>query len=211
MRNELLPPSALFQYTLCCPHNNSAGKLGLKLSDQNLLPSFSCLDGAPNVVQVWAAWNPTALHFIVQVTGKKQSPWCRANMLDSSDGWRVWIDTRDTHNIHRASRFCHQFIFLPGGAGPKLDQPVADQLLINRARENAQPVRQKSLLVASTRQANGYTLEAIIPTNLLTGFSADDYHQIGFFWALEDRELGTIPLALNTQFPIYEDPSLWAD
>ncbi len=65
-------------------------------------------------------------------------------MLDSSDGLRVWIDTRDTHNIHRASRFCHQFVFLPTGGGPRLDQPVAEQTLINRARENATPVREKT-------------------------------------------------------------------
>src|SRR6218665_222709 len=145
MSNELLAPTALFRYSLVCGQNPKAGTPGLTLDDSYLLPNFTGLDGGPVLCELRAAWNPNALHFHLKVKGKKQTPWCRANMLDSSDGLRLWIDTRDTHNIHRATRFCHQFTYLPSGGGQRLDQPVADQSLINRARENAQPIRQKSL------------------------------------------------------------------
>ena len=37
----------------------------------------------------------------------------------------VWIDTRNTQNIHRAGRFCHRFAFLPVGAGGKPDVRLA--------------------------------------------------------------------------------------
>lgn len=210
MTNDLLPSSALFRFSLPCQPHPKAGTPGLALDDSYILPSFAALDGAPPIVEVRAAWNATALHFVASVTGKKQSPWCRASMLDSSDGLRVWIDTRDTHNIHRASRFCHQFVFLPTGGGPRLDLPVAEQSLINRARENATPVREKTLRVANQKIAGGYQLEAIIPTSALTGFDAEEHPKLGFFWAVEDRELGAISLSLNSQFPIAEDPSLWA-
>ena len=62
---------------------------------------------------------------------------------EDSDGLQVWIDTRDVHNVHRAGRFCHRFIFLPGGGGRQLDEPVAQWLPINRAREQprADPAR----------------------------------------------------------------------
>ncbi|MGC4006271.1 MAG: hypothetical protein QM811_25395 [Pirellulales bacterium] len=112
---------------------SQGGHAGLVLDESYALPNFTGLDGGPTLCELRAAWNPTALHFRLTVRGKKQTPWCRGNMLDSSDGLRLWIDTRDTHNIHRASRFCHQFVFLPAGGGQRLDQPVADQALINRA------------------------------------------------------------------------------
>ena len=53
---------------------------------------------------------------------------------------QVWIDTRDVHNVHRASRFCQRFIFLPSGGGRKLDEAFGQSLPINRAREPARPV-----------------------------------------------------------------------
>ena len=62
-----------------------------------------------------------------------------------------WIDTRDTHNIHRAARFCHYFVFLPSGGGNRLADPVAAQMLINRAREQADPVRPGMLGVRSRK------------------------------------------------------------
>ena len=88
-----------------------------------------------------AAWSEAGVGFSVRVEGKKHPNWCRETKLEDSDSLQVWIDTRDTHNIHRASRFCHRFVFLPGGAGRNFEQPVADQLLVDRARENANPVR----------------------------------------------------------------------
>ena len=33
----------------------------------------------------------------------------------------VPIDTRDVRNVHRATRFCHRFLFLPTGGGNRLD------------------------------------------------------------------------------------------
>ena len=64
-----------------------------------------------------AAWSEAGLAFSVRVEGKKHPSWCRETKLEDSDALQLWIDTRDTHNIHRASRFCHRFIFLPGGGG----------------------------------------------------------------------------------------------
>ena len=93
---------------------------------------------------VRAAWNAQGLLFNVRVTGKEQPVWCRDGRLEDSDGLQVWIDTRATLNIHRASRYCHRYAFLPAGGGSGNTEPVADQLLINRARENARPIRPAS-------------------------------------------------------------------
>jgi hypothetical protein len=193
----------------CRPHAK-ADAVGLNLDESHQLPNFAALDGAPSLVDIRAAWNERALHFQLSVRGKRQAPWCRENRLEESDGLRIWIDTRDTHNIHRASRFCHQFVFLPTGSGPRLDMPVADQMLINRARENAQPVRQKSLKIETKKTTDGYNLSIAIPAEALTGFDPVEYPRLGFFWCVVDREIGSQQLALTPEFPFMEDPSVWA-
>ena len=111
------------------------------------------------------AWSGEGLAFNVHVDGKQQPVWCREGRLEDSDGLQVWIDTRATLNIHRASRYCHRFAFLPAGGGHGHTAPVADQLLINRARENARPIRPRELQVAAKITKTGYRLAAFVPAD----------------------------------------------
>ena len=90
-----------------------------------------------------------------------------------------------------------------------LDEPVADQLLINRARENATPIRPGILGVRSEKRIDGYLLEGHIPAEAMTGFEPDDHPQLGFTYAITDRELGWQTFSLSSEFRFDEDPSLW--
>src|SRR5690606_25543917 len=83
------------------------------------------------------AWNAVGIGFQVDVNNKRSQPRCYPSMPETSDGLQVWIDTRNTQTIHRASRYCHSFCFLPLGAGPKGLQPHATAVAIARAREEA--------------------------------------------------------------------------
>jgi hypothetical protein len=87
---------------------------------------------------------------------------------------------------------------------------VADQLLINRARENAQPVRIRALKNIAQKNADGYEMRMTIPAETLTGFDAAEHPRLGFFWCVYDRELGAQPMALTRDYPFDEDPSQWA-
>ena len=147
--------------------------------------------------------------FAVEVTGKKQKAWCRATRLEDSDGLHVWIDTRDTHNIHRAGRFCHRFALLPAGGGSSESQPIASLLTINRARENPKSVADSTLGIRATIRPGGYTLQAYVPAAALTGFDPQEHPRLGFTYAVVDRELGWQTLTLGPESPIDEDPSLW--
>ena len=208
-----IPPSPPIPVPLlgaCCRQQSplwTAG--GTELNEQYRLPDFAQLDGEPPAGDVRVAWNAEGLVVVVEVHGKRQPPWCRESRPDDSDGLRVWIDTRDTHNIHRASRFCHQFIFMPGGTGRGLDEPVAEQLLINRAKENAKPIRPGVLQVRRQKRADGYRLEAFIPAAALTGFEPHDNPRLGFTYAIVDRELGVRTWSCPEELPYAEDPSLW--
>ena len=144
------------------------------------LPSFAELDDAPQRVNVAAAWNEQGLLFSIDVTGKKQAPWCRESRIEESDGVFLWIDTRDTHNIHRASRFCHQFVFLPTGSGLRQLEPIAEMLLINRARENPKPVRRGTLQVVNKKQPSGYRLDIHIPEARANGLRSGRTSATGF-------------------------------
>jgi len=212
MTEQLLAPTFLFRFSIPCQRREAIWdeKAGIELDDACRLPSFGAqLEGKPNFADVRVAWNDGGLYFTVEVSGKKQTPWCRRDRAEDSDGLQLWVDTRDTHNIHRASRFCHRFVFLPAGEGRGYDQPLEAQLLINRARENAAPVPEKVLKVRSEKRVDGYLLQCHIPAQAMTGFDPADYSRLGFFYLVQDRELGWQTFSVDNTFPFDEDPSVW--
>lgn len=212
MSNRLLSPVFLFHIAAPLRARRplwSGVKLGLDESYRLL--HFGELDEQQrSVADVRGAWSEEGLAFSVLVTGKQQLPWCRETRPLDSDGLALWIDTRDTHNIHRASRFCHHFRFLPAGGGQRLEAAVGDQLLVDRARENARPIRPGMLRCRSERLGDGYLLEVAIPAGALTGFDPVEHPKLGFTYALFDREIGVQTFATGTELPIDSDPSLWS-
>ncbi len=140
----LLPPRQFFRFSADVKRADGIeSPKGFVLDESYALPTFGELDGRPSFADVRMAWSPRGLAWQATVDGKTQLPWCRDSRLEDSDGLQVWIDTRATLNVHRAGRFSHRFIYLPRGGGSAGDQPMAEQLLINRARENARPARRR--------------------------------------------------------------------
>ncbi len=210
MSTQLLPTRFLFRFMTDCRYDAALGsRPPAELGADYRLPSLGELDGQASFADVRAAWSEAGLACSVRVEGKKHPSWCRETRLEDSDSLQIWIDTRDTHNIHRASRFCHRFVFLPGGAGRNYDQPVADQLLVDRARENANPVRPGQLQVVLAKRVDGYVLSAFIPAAALTGFNPADHPRLGFTYFVFDRELGQQHFSVGSEFPFAADPSLW--
>jgi hypothetical protein len=206
----ILAPTFLFRFSVPCFYTKKKWtKKGISLEEKHTLASFGELEGRPLFASVKTGWNETGIAFEVRVQGKKQPPWCRESRVDDSDGLAVWIDTRDTHNIHRAGKFCHQFIFLPQGSGTGLDEPTARMVEIHRAKESPKTIEQSLLKVRSEKRIDGYILEAFIPAKAITGFGPSEYSKLGFNYAVVDRELGWQTFTIGPEFPIGEDPSLW--
>jgi hypothetical protein len=208
--DQLLPPSFLFRFAVPCFYRESlwASKMG-GWEEKYRLPRVTSLDDEPEWTDVRAAWSEEGLAFSVVVEGKKQPLWCRANRVEDSDGLALWIDTRDTHNVHRASRFCHELRFLPAGDGPKYDLPVATQVAIDRAREQPRPIDPARLKVRSQIRKEGYLLESLVPAEVLTGFDPAEHPKLGFQFAVWDRELGEQTFTAGGELPFRSDPSLW--
>jgi hypothetical protein len=214
--NTLLAPRFLFRFAIPVRRREPVWKPGgLELDDSYGLAHLAELDAntgdrEPRFADVRMAWGIDGLLFNVRVDGKKQPLWCRDGKLEDSDGFTVWIDTRATLNIHRASRYCHRYVFLPAGGGSGNAEPVADQLLINRARENARPIRPRELQVAAKVTKTGYRLAAFVPAAALGGYDPLQHRQLGFTYAVYDRELGLQTFATGPAFPFTEDPTCWA-
>ncbi len=210
MPEPLIPPSFLFRYaTICRHHPLEWTAKGVGLGEEYRLLGFAEMDAQRQFADVRMAWSEQGLGFSVRVEGKRQLPWCREAAFDESDGLHVWVDTRDTHNIHRAGRFCHRFAFLPMGGGMRRDEGLAGQLLINRAKEHAKPAAVRQLLVRSEKRVDGYFLEAMILSGALTGYDPADHPRLGFAYRVFDREHGEQTLSVGSEMPIEEDPSLW--
>jgi hypothetical protein len=184
---------------------------GAKLDESYRLPHLAQLDEESELADVRMAWGPEGLVWWIRVEGLAQLPWCRESRLEDSDGLQVWVDTRATNNVHRASRFCHRFVFLPRGGGRGAEEPVADQLLINRARENARPVRARELQAVSKVTKTSYELSAFAPAATLGGFDPTGQPRLGFTYAVVDRQRGLQTFSAGAGLPYEEDPSCWAE
>jgi hypothetical protein len=213
--NTLLAPRFLFRFAAPVRRRDPIWKAGgIELDESYQLLNLAELDAGTadretSFADVRMAWSTSGLALNVAVSGKQQPVWCREGKLEDSDGLQVWIDTRATLNIHRASRYCHRYVFLPCGGGRGQLEAVADQLLINRARENAPPIRPRELQVASSMTKDGYWLAAFVPATVLAGFDPLQHRQIGFTYAVFDRERGIQSFATGPSFPFTEDPTCW--
>jgi hypothetical protein len=209
----LLPPSFLVRVSYPCryvkgiPHEDEDL---LDLPDDCRLESFAAMDGRPAFADVRLAWNEHGLGLQVAVRGKDQLPQGDINRARGSDGVTLWLDTRDARTSHRASRFCHQFHFLPAGGGPEHDEPAVAQVAIHRALADAPLCSASAVPFRSRSRKSGYTIEAFLSAAVLAGFDPDQNPRMGFFIAVRDAELGDHLLSGGPEFPYWEDPSLWS-
>ncbi len=178
--------------------------------EEYLLPDLCALDGQEPFARVYAAWNDDGLFVAAEVTGKKRPLRCDPARFWKSDHLRLCIDTRDARNVKRATRYCHQLYFLPTGGGTRRDRPVAGANKFQRARENAPQAQPGRLRVAAVNSDSGYFLDAHVPAACLNGFDPAEHPRIGFYYILEDAELGQQFLTVGDDLNWYVDPSTWA-
>lgn len=205
----MIPGRFLFRFTLSCLHRDPLWTdLRQAWDEAYLLPDLGALEGRAFPADVYAAWGKEGLAFRFQVRDKKQEPWCRPTRIEESDGIQVWIDTRDVRNVHRASRFCHRFAFLPTD-GTAAHRPIAEWLSIHRSKEQPAPVHIEELKIASAVVPDGYVLQVLVPAHALTGFDPEEHPVLGLNYAIRDRELGMHTLGPGSPFPFDQDPGLW--
>lgn len=209
---ELIPPAFLFRMALPVRKSEKLPRTGrspLQLGTEFALADLGELAQGQRFADISLAWNEQGFGCRIVVKGRKSAPRCDYSQLLNSDGLNLWIDTRSTQNIHRASRFCHHFCVLPAGSLRDRSQPVARQIPISRAKEDAPQCDPKLILVHSEIQDTGYTLEVWLPAEVLQGYDPESNPRLGFYYHIRDHELGDQYLSVGPEFPFDHDPSLW--
>lgn len=178
--------------------------------DRYRVPDLCLLDGQTPFAKVYAAWNEQGLVVAARVENKHLPPSCDPKTFWKSDHLRLCTDMRDVRDARRASRFCQMFWLMPAGGGPRGDTPVGGSHPLQRARENAPSVQPGRLRVAGKVSRGGYEMEAHLPADCLRGWDPTEHARIGFYYMLEDRELGQQYLTVGDELFWFVDPSTWA-
>lgn len=211
----LIPPTFFFRLAIDCrrldrmPRNGSAGGL-LSLPESCRVPDFARIDGRTSWAEVRVAWNPAGLGVSVETSGKTGPIVSNPRTPETSDSAQFWVDTRDTRDVHRATRYCHRFAAILAAKGAKgLDSQV-EQCPINRALASPPPVRESEIARRADRTRTGWILEVFFPASSLHGFDPETNRRLGFYYQVTDPARGDQYLSVGREFPIAEDPSLWA-
>ena len=200
----------VFRYRFPCLETDQTwNSKKFKLDKPFQVPCFGEFDGQKPFADLRLGWNQDGLLLTCEVRNKKKSVWCRTTQILESDGLQIWLDTRNTGNVHRATKFCHWFVFLPAGGGSGKDQALASMLKINRAKADPPTFNREPIPIEAKTDKSGYQLRARIPAACLNGWNPTEQREIGFSYAIMDREFGWQTLAIGPELPIFEDPSLW--
>lgn len=215
-RSALIPQGFWFRLALPClrvdnvPRSAEKGRL-LDLPESCRLLQTPLLEGAEPWAEVRAAWNLGGLALQVEVTGKIFPIYHDPYMADASDGLQLWIDTRDTRDVHRATRFCHRFsaVLVPDKGRKTVDARI-EQKPIHRALADAPRGEAGSVQSRAEKIRGGWRLELFLGAEALNGFDPETNRRLGLAYQVTDPDRGDQFLTVGRDFPIGEDPSLWA-
>ena len=208
---NVVPTSLLFDFrprlSRCSgPTKKKTGRL-LSLPDAATLFQPSSVNDSVVFASLRLGWNEDGLGGELTVAGRTAPPQGDVTKLDTTDSLSVWLDTRPSGIVHRATEYCHSFGFVPAteSGGPQaVVLPIAQQ----RASRIESNVKLFSLRTQST--TTGYTLEFWIPGTQLHGFrEITEFGRLGFHAVVQDSELGEQSFSLADDFPTSYDPSTW--
>jgi hypothetical protein len=215
MSTTLLPQAFWFRLAVPCPRIEGiprrAAKSGLlDLPPSCRLPDLSTLDqGQTSWAKVGIAWNPNGIGISVRANAAKVDRLI-ASQTAGLAHVHIWIDTRDTRNVSRATRFCHRFgARVTLGRGKSLEVEVA-QRPIARAIADAPMSRPDVFSAVAERSRDGWSLDWFIPAEALHGFDPETNRRLGFAYQISDYQRDDQFLAAGREFPVGENPSLWS-
>lgn len=216
MATELLPQSFWFRLAAPCtkvvdmPRETSKSGL-LNLPDSSTLPDLSQMeDGKSSWARVKVGWNPQGIGVAIRAEGRRAATASSGQMPDGFANINVWIDTRDTRNVSRATRFCHRFTAkLSLRRGKEIVVEVA-QRPIARAIADAPICRPEVIVTRAELVQGGWFLELFIPSQALQGFDPETNRRLGFAFQVGDLDQDFISFPVGREFPLGENPGLWS-
>jgi hypothetical protein len=214
MPKTLLPQAFWFRVAVIARRTEDLPRAGrtpvVELPAASALPDLAQLEGKASWAQVRAGWNSRGVGLMVDAEGVSEEQFD----VERPEGFgevHFWVDTRDTRDISRATRFCHHFVCKVAARSSrgKLTVEVA-QKPIARAVGDA-PIYRGDLISASAEiTKSGWNLGLFLPAQALHGFEPDTNRRLGFAYQVSDRVRPDQFLGVGREFPVGENPSLWA-
>ncbi len=211
----LLPQAFWFRAAVSCPRVAGVPRLDdsgplLDLPRTCLVPDLEALEGREPWARVRIGWNPEGLGIAIEADGlglNAKSP----NRPEGFATVSVWIDTRDTRNVARATRHCHGFhARLTLSRDRKALDADVEQRRIPRATADA-PIADPSLLRHRAELLKkGWRLELFLPADALNGYDPDVNRRLGFAYQISDAERDDQFLGVGRDFPVADNPGLWS-
>jgi hypothetical protein len=213
MTRALLPQAFWFRLAVTAARfDGMPGPEGsgvLRLPASSALLDFAQLDGSASWAQVRAGWNPQGLGILVRADGVSEEQ-LDAGRPEGFADFHLWIDTRDTRDVSRATRFCHHFAIKLVRKGSRGLTANVVQRPIARAIADA-PIYRGDLISANAEVTKtGWSLALFLPAQALSGFDPDTNRRLGFAYQISDRVRPDQFLGIGREFPLGENPSLWA-
>lgn len=213
MTTPLLPQAFWFRLSAACPRIEGIPRTGKRLLDLPAscrLPQTALLDGQKPWAEVRVGWNAKGLAVAVEAEGTLG----RLGSTDAPEnryGLQVWVDTRDTRDVSRATRFCHRFdADLVPGVGKSALGVTVKQRPIARAVADAPLARLDLIASTADKTKGGWRIELFLAAEALNGFDAETNRRLGFAYHVFDPDRSDEFLGVGREFPVGENPSLWS-
>lgn len=214
MSTTLLPQAFWFRLALPCrkvsgiPRKAKGLLLDLPVGCQ--LAETNSLNGQTSRAEVRAGWSAEGLALQVLAEGSLDA----LGAVDRPEGFcgvRFWVDTRDTRNVSRATRYCHRFeARLSKRSGKSSLAVVVEQLPIARAVADA-PICDPGSIQARVEMGKAsWCLELFLSADALSGYDPETNRRLGFAYQVTDLEHEDQFLGVGREFPVGENPSLWS-
>jgi hypothetical protein len=215
MTKALLPQAFWFRLAAACPRVEDMPlqdrrKRLLDLPASCTVPEGDRLEGRDPWAEVRIGWNPRGMGILVRAAGFDDQQ-LAADRVEGFADVQLWIDTRDTRDVSRATRFCHRFAssIRLRNPGRQLVAEIA-QKPIARAVADPPMARSSDLEARAELGRFGWTLEVFLPASALNGFDPETNRRLGFAYQVSDHIRQDQFLGVGRDFPIGENPSLWS-
>ncbi len=170
-----------------------------------LLANTSEWLGEEHFAEIAAAWNESGL--FIDVFVDKPFEEALYPRFDDGDAVELFFDTRDLKTAGFATRFTHQFLFLPQAV-----QGVQVQELTHFRTEDTHPHCDPADLQVSTEfTKKNYEMQIFIPAHCLLGYDPASFDRIGFTYRIHRYKGTPQHFSLSSQhFSLEQHPRLWA-
>lgn len=170
-----------------------------------VLPDTSEWLAEERFAEVALAWSESGI--FIDVFVNKPFEEAAYPRFSEGDAVELFFDTRDLKTASFATRFSHQFVFLPEAV-----QGISAQEISHFRTEDIHPLCDSSdLQVTTATSKNDYEMQIFIPAHCLHGFDPASFERIGFTYRIHRYRGSPQHFALSSQhFSIEQHPRLWA-